>query len=83
MKCIDITLVVPGVTDTNHNLADIVNIVRGLSGLLWVELLPYNKAAGSKYQYAGKVFKPEYDESDALNLNTEIFEQAGIKARVV
>jgi pyruvate formate lyase activating enzyme len=42
---------VPGVTDTNQNLASIVQILCGLSGLMRVDLLPYNKAAGSKYQY--------------------------------
>lgn len=74
---------VPGVTDTNQNLADIVQTLRGLSGLLRVDLLPYNKAAGSKYRYAGMEFKPDYDESQALNLNTTLFEQAGIKVTVV
>jgi pyruvate formate lyase activating enzyme len=74
---------VPGVTDTNQNLIDIVQTLRGLSGLMRVDLLPYNKAAGSKYRYAGMEFKPEYDESRELNLNTTIFEQAGIKVNVV
>jgi pyruvate formate lyase activating enzyme len=74
---------VPGVTDTDQNLADIVQTVHGLSGLLEVDLLPYNKAAGSKYQYAGMEFKPDYEESGELNLNTLLFEQAGIKVNVV
>jgi len=73
---------VPGVTDTNQNLVDMVKTVHGLSGLLRVDLLPYNKAAGSKYQYVGMEFKPDYDESQELNLNTSIFEQAGIKVTV-
>ena len=51
--------------------------------LLRVDLLPYNKAAGSKYRYAGMEFKPDYDESRELNLNTALFEQAGIKVIVV
>jgi len=73
---------VPGVTDTDQNLADIVQTVRGLAGLQRVELLPYNKAAGSKYQPAGMEFKPEYDESQELNLNTALFEQANIKVTI-
>ena len=73
---------IPGVTDTNQNLAGIVQTLRGLSGLLRVDLLPYNKAAGSKYQYAGMEFNPDYDESRELNLNTALFEQAGIKVAV-
>jgi pyruvate formate lyase activating enzyme len=74
---------VPGVTDTNQNLSDIVRTVHGLAGLVRVDLLPYNQAAGSKYEYAGMVFQPEYDETRALNINTEVFEQAGIRVSVV
>ncbi|HSB66589.1 MAG TPA: radical SAM protein, partial [Anaerolineales bacterium] len=70
---------VPGVTDTNQNLLDIIDTLRGLSGLQRVELLPYNKAAGSKYLSAGMAFMPEYDEARQLNLNTELFDQAGIQ----
>jgi hypothetical protein len=60
-----------------------VQTLRGLSGLLRVDLLPYNKAAGSKYQAAGMEFRPEYDESQEVNLNTSLFEHAGIKVNVV
>ena len=74
---------VPGVTDTDQNLDGIVQTLRGLSGLLQVDLMPYNKAAGSKYRYSGMEFKPEYDESQELNLNTSLFEQAGIKITIV
>ncbi len=73
---------VPGVTDTDQNLKAIAQTLRGFSSLLRVELLPYNKAAGSKYEYAGMEFKPDYDESQELNLNTGLFEQAGIKVTV-
>lgn len=74
---------VPGVTDTNQNLLDIIQTVRELSGLMWVDLLPYNKAAGAKYQSAGMTFMPEYDESQELNLNTDLFRQAGIRVNIV
>jgi pyruvate formate lyase activating enzyme len=74
---------VPGVTDTDQNLAGIVQIVHSMRGLLRVDLLPYNKAAGAKYEYAGREFKPEYDETGELNLNTTLFEQAGIMVNVV
>jgi pyruvate formate lyase activating enzyme len=74
---------VPGVTDTDENLAGIVQTVRDMSGLQQVDLLPYNKAAGAKYEYAGMEFKPEYDQAAELNLNTAVFEQAGIQVRVV
>ena len=73
---------VPGVTDTDENLASIAQTACGLSGLLHVDLLPYNQAAGSKYQFAGMEFKPDYDERRPLNINTLLFEQSGVKVCV-
>ncbi len=73
---------VPGVTDTDENLCAIARTVYGLPGLVRVDLLPYNKAAGSKYQYAGMEFKPDYDEMRPLNINTKIFERSNLKVCV-
>ncbi len=56
--------------------------MRGLAGLVRVDLLPYNKAAGAKYESVGMEFKPEYDEARALNVNTAIFQQAHVPVRV-
>jgi pyruvate formate lyase activating enzyme len=72
---------IPGVTDTDENLTAIVKTVGKLPGLVEVNFLPYNRAAGSKYQYAGMEFKPDYDEKRPLNINTKIFEQAGLKVK--
>ncbi len=72
---------IPGVTDTDENLTGIVKTVGKLPGLVEVNLLPYNRAAGSKYQYAGMEFNPDYDEKRPVNINTKIFEQAGLKVK--
>jgi len=74
---------VPGVTDTNENLAAIARTIKDLPNMLRVDLLPYNRAAGAKYRAAGMEFKPDYDETRPVNANIAIFEKAGIKARVV
>jgi pyruvate formate lyase activating enzyme len=74
---------VPGVTDTDENLAAIVKTVEKLPGLVEVDLLPYNRAAGSKYRYVGMEFMPEYDEERPLNINMQIFEQAGLKVKSI
>jgi pyruvate formate lyase activating enzyme len=73
---------VPGVTDSDENLGAIAVRVAGMPGLQRVDLLPYNKAAGAKYKAAGMEFKPDYDENRPLNINTGIFERAGIEVRV-
>ncbi len=73
---------VPGVTDSDENLAAIAQMVLGLRGLLQVDLLPYNRAAGSKYQFAGMDFRPDYDETRPLNINTMPFDRCGLKVCV-
>ncbi|HEX7976068.1 MAG TPA: radical SAM protein [Anaerolineales bacterium] len=73
---------VPGVTDTDENLAAIAGKARGLPGLLRVDLLPYNRAAGSKYEAAGMEFRPDYDENRPVNINQAVFRQAGVEVRV-
>lgn len=73
---------VPSVTDTDENFAAIAKIVRGLPGLVRVDLLPYNKAAGGKYASVGMAFDPGYDESAKLNLNIDCFNEEQVEVRV-
>ncbi len=73
---------IPGVTDGDENLAAIAQTVLRLPGLLHIDLLPYNRAAGSKYQFAGMEFRPDYDETRPLNINTTPFERCGLKVCV-
>lgn len=73
---------VPGVTDRDENLAAIAGMVRGLPGLVRVDLLPYNRAAGAKYRSVGMNFKPDYDETRELNINPTPFQEAGVPVRV-
>lgn len=74
---------VPGVTDTEDNLSGIARYVAGLSSLLRVELLPYNRAAGGKYAACGMQFKPGFDESREVQTSTACFEAVGVEARVM
>jgi pyruvate formate lyase activating enzyme len=74
---------VPGVTDTAENLAAIARTLEGLPGLRMIDLLPYNKTAGAKYRTAGMDFKPDYDETRAVNADTRPFDQAGIEVQVL
>ncbi len=73
---------VPGVTDTSDNLSAIARTVQTLPNLLYVNLLPYNQAAGAKYESLGMKFHPEYDEGQLANIQTDVFDQLGIKVSV-
>jgi len=74
---------VPGVTDTDCNLTAIAEVVRDLPGLVEVNLLPYNRAAGGKYEGLGLSFQPSWDETRAVNANVTCFTDVGLKATVV
>ncbi len=74
---------VPGVTDTSTNLSAIAAAIRAIPGLVGVDLLPYNRAAGGKYAALGMTFRPGFDEAVKVNANPEPFIAAGIKVRVV
>jgi pyruvate formate lyase activating enzyme len=73
---------IPGVTDSDENLSAIAETVRGLPNLVRVDLLPYNQAAGAKYEFAGMKFKPDYDETRPLNVNPTVFQNAKVPVRV-
>lgn len=76
------TPLIPGVTDTPQNLQDIADLLNK-EKVNYIELLPYNPMAGSKYALAGMKYHPEFDESVEVNTNTDIFANAGITAQLV
>jgi pyruvate formate lyase activating enzyme len=71
---------IPGVTDTAENLSAIAAFVRE-QGVDHVELLPYNRMAGSKYTGLLRAFEPGFDEDKAVELHLEVFENYGIRAK--
>ena len=74
---------VPGLTDTVENLSAIAAIARNLPGLVRVDLLPYNRAAGAKYAAVGMSFQPSFTENQPVNPHLDLFAQAGLEARIV
>jgi pyruvate formate lyase activating enzyme len=74
---------IPGVTAAEENLEAIARTAKGLPGLIRVDLLPYNRAAGGKYSALGKDFCPKYDESLPVHVDVGVFEAAGVSARIV
>ena len=73
------TPLIPGVTDTEDNMEAVAHLL-AQNGVRYIELLPYNKMAGSKYRLAGKSFEPSFDESVPVVIRDEIFARYGIKA---
>ena len=73
---------IPGVVDTEKNITGICEFMK-INGVNYVELLPYNNMAGSKYKLAGKEFKPDYDHNAKYNPRLEIFERYQIKTKLM
>ena len=69
---------VPGVTDTEDNLSAMAATLRGLPGLVRVDLLAYNRAAGAKFNALGRTFCPPYSESIPVQPRINLFEEAAI-----
>jgi pyruvate formate lyase activating enzyme len=73
---------IPGVTDTDENFAAIARKANQLPGLIRVDLLPYNRAAGGKYAALRRQFCPTYDESQSVHVNLDAFKAAGVQVRL-
>lgn len=70
---------IPGVTDTPENYRGILRFITenlGNGELLGLDLLPYNQAAGGKYQAVGKIFTPGYDENREAIIDPDFFRDA-------
>lgn len=72
---------IPGVTDTEQNLTAIARLLKD-HGIGYVELLPYNTMAGSKYKLAGKSFNPTFDPKVPCQTKEELFNRFDIKVKV-
>lgn len=76
------TPLIPTVTDTKDNLEAIARLLLE-NGRDKIEVLPYNKMAGAKYQMVGRQYGPGFDASVPVQARPEIFEQYGIDVKVL
>ncbi|MGI6226937.1 MAG: glycyl-radical enzyme activating protein, partial [Peptococcales bacterium] len=74
---------IPGVNDTEENMNNLAELLKGSRHLQKVELLPYNKAAGAKYPMIGKNYNVPFSENTAPNIHTKAFSKYGIRSVVL
>jgi pyruvate formate lyase activating enzyme len=74
---------IPGVSDTERNLEATAALLKGAKALRYVELLPYNRLAGAKYESLGMRYRPLFDTDKPVNVNQQAFYDAGIESRVM
>ena len=73
---------IAGVNDDRENLEKTAELLTGASGLLRVELLPYNAAAGAKYEMVGKSYM-HGDFKAPENIDITPFTERGIECKVM
>ena len=80
VKFVTRTPLIPGVTDTEENLEAIAGFISEL-GVKYIELLPYNNMAGSKYGSLLREYKPRFDGNGKINFGIKIFKKYGVEAK--
>lgn len=76
------TPLIPTVTDTEDNIRAIAKLLSD-NEIGYIELMPYNTMAGSKYLLNGKKYSPSFDESVRCDPREEIFKSFGIKTKII
>jgi pyruvate formate lyase activating enzyme len=74
---------IPGVNDTEENMAVTAHLIKGAKAFIRVELLPYHVTAGAKYGMVGMAFDPGFDTSRPVHIVTHPFEEKGIPVLVL
>ena len=70
--------VIPGVNDERAHFERVASLLQGAKALVRVDVLPYQRAAGAKYEMVGRKYQPEFNEEKPLEIFTEVFEEVGI-----
>ena len=74
---------IPGVNDTEENLEAMAKFVSSVNQKTPIELLPYHKTAGAKYEMVGMEYKPIFDTEQKVTTHLEIFKDYGLECTVL
>jgi pyruvate formate lyase activating enzyme len=70
--------IIPGVSDNEAHFETAASLVKGSSSFVRIDVLPYQRAAGAKYEMVGMQYQTDFDESAAPRLFPHVFEKAGV-----
>lgn len=74
---------IPGVNDTPDAKEGFARLLKGPSGLLRVELLPYHLTAAAKYPFTGRAYTPGFDVARPLDTDLSPFLNHGLDTVVM
>ena len=75
--------IIPGVNDNAAHFETAAALVRGAKSLVRIEVLPYQRAAGAKYEMVSMTYNPGFDESNSPEFFTQVFEREGIPFQLI
>ena len=70
--------IIPGVNDNPAHFEKAAQLVEHAKNLCRVDVLPYQRAAGAKYEMVGRRYAPDFQENKPLEIFTESFEKRKI-----
>lgn len=74
--------IIPGVNDNEAHFSTVAEMMAGAKALQRIDILPYQRAAGAKYEMVGKAYAPDFDESVPPKYHLEYFDRHGIPYQV-
>lgn len=74
--------IIPGVNDNEAHFRTAAELVKGSNALVRVDVLPYQRAAGAKYEMVGMEYRPDFEDSRLPRFFTDIFDREGIPYQV-
>jgi len=74
--------IIPGVNDNKAHFAAAADLLQGAKALQRIEILPYQRTAGAKYEMVGRTYAPDFDESVDPEYFLHVFEERGIPYQV-
>jgi pyruvate formate lyase activating enzyme len=73
---------VPGITDSQRNMFNILAYIRHPRSLVRIDFLPFQKESMARYAMIGKTFRPPFDPDMQPEIN-DIFSEYCIKTQVI
>ncbi len=74
--------IIPGVNDNAAHFETAAALVRNAKSLIRIDVLPYQRAAGAKYEMVSLDYSPGFDESQTPRFFTQVFEREGIPFQI-
>ena len=74
--------IIPGVNDVREHFVTAAALVKDAKQLMRIEILPYQRAAGAKYEMVGRIYDPPFEENIKPEFYPEVFDEQGIPYRI-